>query len=130
MVEGLNVNFNHLRRVNYKNFPNYGGELIALFPLFKFYSCISDCYAENVGLDQEQDVYHEVVIKAQEQSENRKRNLRRAGAGFGMLLKCIGSGDAIPCKLGGWGRIFFRRLGFEKFTPPLTPCRSKKRTTP
>ena len=63
-------NFSHLRRVNYKIFSNHGGELIAilaLFPLLKLYSC-TDCYAENVGLDQEQDVYHGVVIKAQEQS--------------------------------------------------------------
>ena len=64
-------NFSDLRRDNYKIFSNHGGELIAilaLFPLLKLYSCISDCYAENVGLDQEQDVYHGVVIKAQEQS--------------------------------------------------------------
>ena len=64
-------NFSHLRRVNYKLFSNHGGELIAIlaiFPLLMLYSCISDCYAENVGLDQEQDIYHEVVIKAQEQS--------------------------------------------------------------
>ena len=63
-------NFSHLRRDNFKIFSNHGGELIALlalFPLLKLYSC-TDCYAENVGLDQEQDVYHGVVIKAHEQS--------------------------------------------------------------
>ena len=67
MVEGLNV---ILAIWDELIFSNHGGELIAilaLFPLLKLYSCISDCYAENVGLDQEQDVYHEVVIKAQEQ---------------------------------------------------------------
>ena len=79
----------HFKQVNYKIFSNHGGgfrrnssnltrvkldhggeliAILALFPLLKLHSCISDCYAENVGLDQEQDVYHEVVIKAQEQS--------------------------------------------------------------